>query len=193
LKAHNDGKYPMPAVQIPGWTTANELEWLYLRATENRIIVEVGCAYGRSSHALLTGNFQAFGNEGKVYCVDPWPMPCKDNGRDEFDPSRKCTERRTTFFLRCGHFPNLNVWEMTSYRAHFIMMLFDIKPDMVFLDPGTINMMDSLVTWRHYARFLCGHDYSEKYPELKSHLEFDGRIRFVEGTSIWYVEEDYWE
>jgi len=63
---------------------------------------------------------------------------------------------------------------------------------MVFLDPGTINIIDSLATWKHYARFLCGHDYSEKYPELKSHLEFDSRIKFVKGTSIWYVEEENW-
>ncbi len=185
MKKHR-GKYPMPTISIPGWMSGMELEWLYLKALESKTIVEVGCAYGRSSHALLTGNFETFGNEGKVYCVDPWPMP-ESGTKDQFDYQQKCTERRSTFFQRCGHFPNLNVIELPSSIAMKVLSSYPIQPDMVFLDGGTANMAEDIESWLPVSGFICGHDHSDEYPELKNQIERIFGIRFVENTSLWYV------
>lgn len=185
MKKHR-GEYPMPAIQIPGWMSSPELEWLYQRAKENRIIVEVGCAYGRSSHALLTGNWEGFGHEGRVYCVDPWPKPVKGS-KDQFDFSFKDTSRRSVFFQRCGYFPNLSVIELISSRAWHAIRESDIG--MVFLDGGTAQMRHDIIEWWHKPnKILCGHDHSDEYLELKAFIERMEDVKFVTDTSIWYVE-----
>lgn len=186
MKKHR-GEYPMPAIQIPGWMSSPELEWLYQKAKEHRIIIEVGCAYGRSSHAILTGNWEGFGHEGKVYCVDPWPKPVKGS-KDQFDFSYKDTSRRSVFFQRCGHFPNLNVIELSEARAHYL--LIHLLPDMVFLDGGTANIAEEIRLWKHSARsLLCGHDYSEEYPEVIFQVDALGPgAQCMEDGTIWYLE-----
>lgn len=184
MKKHR-GEYPMPIIQIPGWMSGPELEWLYQRAKSHRTIVEVGCAYGRSSHALLTGNWEGFGHEGRVYCVDPWPKPVKGS-KDQFDFGFKDTSRRSVFFQRCGYFPNLNVWEMRSVEAQIAML--GSSADMVFLDGGTAQMEADIDIWDWKTDFLCGHDYSDEYLALRDFIERIGGVRFVPDTSIWYVE-----
>ena len=190
MKKHR-GEYPMPMPEIPGWMSGAELEWLYQRAKEYRTIVEVGSAFGRSSHALLTGNYETFGKDGRVYCVDPWPL--KDEVTKQFDHNRKDLNRRTWFILTCSCFPNLNILEVDSHRAS---MLFPLNGsvDMVFLDGGTDQIANDLLDWRDIpSKLLCGHDYSDEYPKVKRAVEAHalspacrGVLEVVEGTTIWH-------
>ncbi len=193
VKRHH-GEYPAPVVPIPGWMSGLELEWLYQQAKLHQVIVEVGSAYGRSSHALLTGNYESFGDQGKVYCVDCWPMHKKAT-KDEFDYSRKDTHRRSVFFQMCGYFPNLNIWEMESKKAAEAWKYNPWTGNMIFLDGGTQQIEKDLLAWAEYAEggVLCGHDYSDEYPNVKKAVDVlceDAKTAVVnpEGTSIWLVE-----
>ena len=58
------GRYQMPSPEIPGWMSAEELQWLFEQAGQHENIVEIGSWMGRSTHALLTGT------KGKVIAVD---------------------------------------------------------------------------------------------------------------------------
>jgi hypothetical protein len=191
MKTHN-GSYPCPVVPIPGWMSGPELEWLYQRARMHRVIVEVGCAYGKSSHAILTGNFEAFGSDGRVYCVDCWPEPIRDT--DEFDHERKAIVRRRVFLNWCGEFPNLNMWEMPSvWAAGLVHSRQTIDPGMVFIDGGTVNMVKDLALWGDCKRvaLLCGHDYDpDNYPDLAKHLDRQLGLKVAHDTRIWFIERD---
>jgi hypothetical protein len=64
-------------VQIDGWTTGEELKWLYETAQkvpEGGLIVEIGVWKGRSSAALYDGA----GTEKTVVSIDTW------KGQDDF-------------------------------------------------------------------------------------------------------------
>jgi predicted O-methyltransferase YrrM len=188
MKKHR-GEYPMPVVPIPGWMSGLELEWLYQQAKLHKTIVEIGSAYGRSSHALLTGNYESFQNEGRVYCVDYWPLH-KKGTRTEFDTTRKDTIRRSTFFQTVGNFPNLNVLEMPSGLAQAAIYSGNVGADMVFLDGGTDNIVADIHLWSFLAKSLfCGHDYSEEYPNVIEVVDscFPNK-KIVPETTIWYVE-----
>jgi len=191
MKKHR-GEYPCPIIQIHGWMSSPELEWLYQQAKLHQYIVEIGSAFGRSSHALLSGNYEAFQGTGKVYCVDCWPVHVKGT-KTEFDYSKKDVARRLEFFRNVGHFPNLDIWEMTSgSAATFIRTLKGWESlGMVFLDGGTDQMEFDIYLWTSIgAPLLCGHDYSpEEYPnvvEVVDRLLPDRKI--VPDTTIWYVE-----
>ncbi len=196
MKKHR-GEYPCPIVPILGWMSGSELEWLYQQAKLHQYIVEIGSAYGRSSHALLTGNYEAFQSDGKVsgkvYCVDCWPVHVKGT-KTEFDYTKKDVTRRLDFFRNVGHFPNLDIWEMTSgSAATFLRTLkgWESLLGMVFLDGGTAHMEHDIYLWASMsAPLLCGHDYSpEEYPnvvEVVDRLLPDRKI--VSDTTIWYVE-----
>ncbi len=192
MKKHN-GEYPMPLPEIPGWMNGPELEWLYQRAKEHQVIVEVGSAYGRSSHALLRGNYETFRETGKVYCVDPWPL--KDRETKVFDHNRKDLNRRTWFFNTCAMFPNLNVLEVEASKACLLFPLHG-SVDMVFLDGGTDQMAEDILDWRYIPRRLfCGHDYSDEYPGVQQAVNAHnrsfvgrGKVQIAPGTTIWYEE-----
>jgi hypothetical protein len=167
-----------------------ELEWLYLRARENQVIIEVGSAYGRSSHALLVGNFECFEFGGRVYCVDYWPMPIKGGGDDSlFDEHKKDHVRKSTFLRRLGHWPNLNIIELPQHLAHPALSRLEVN--MVFLDGGTANIREELGLWKKVPnKLLCGHDYcEEKYPGVVEAVdEILGRKpSVVEGGTVWYA------
>lgn len=179
------GPYRFPYVPIPGWMSGPELEWLYQRANEHRVIIEVGSAFGRSSHALLSGNFNAFRNDGRVYCVDPWPHFVKGT-KDEFNPNRKDLDRRRQFFQNVGGFPNLNILEVTSYMAS--LLVGRIKPTMVFLDGGTANAAEDLRIWKSVfpEGLMCGHDYCYEYREVRECVdELIGCVENIPNTTIW--------
>jgi len=175
VKRHN-GHYPAPLVPIPGWMSGKELEWLYTKAREHQVIVEVGSAYGRSSHAILCGNYESFGKEGVVYCVDPWPKKIK--GIDEFVTGTKDMRRRSEFWKNCGGFPNLNVIELPSMQASWALAQAGVT--MVFLDGG-INQLDKDYNyWRMIRpKLLCGHDYGE--------WKTNHFLHRVEDTLLWEV------
>lgn len=190
---HHNGEYQAPIPNIPGWMSGDELEWLYQQAKKHRVIVEVGSAFGRSSHALLTGNYESFGGDGRVYCVDPWPL--KDEATKRFDLSGKDLRRKMWFLHNVAHFPNLSVVELPSQQA---VKAFDTVPvDMVFLDGGTDQVEKDLAYWgtMSYA-LLAVHDYdNDKYPNVvKAVDEFQRGIvipsrmtrqEVVANTSIW--------
>ncbi len=187
MKRHQ-GTYPAPVTGVPGRTSQEDVEWLYKQARKHRTIVEVGSACGKSSHALLTGNYESFGPAGRVYCVDCWPVKVVGT-RDEFDYGHKDLAARTLFWAWCGQFPNLNMVELRSVMAR--KALSDVGADMVFLDGGVANMAVDIEVWRKVpSSVLSGHDYTDEYPMVRRAVDFsfgpDVRMDGV-GSSIWWV------
>lgn len=162
----------VPGMQIWGWMSPDELEWLGARAAEMDSVAEVGCLHGRSAYMLLTRC------PGTVYCVDPWDDPA-----DQSYPS---------FMGNCGVFPNL-----VAVRAR--SPLGDRTPtvDMTFIDGD--HELDSVVAdirgWLPHTRHLiCGHDYypgpTAGFPGVARAVrqEFgEAGFAVAPGTSIWYV------
>lgn len=160
--------------------------WLYEIGRQYQTIIEVGG--GRSTFALLSGNWKGWQYDGRVYCVDCWPSKVKGT-HDEFDPRIKDMDRRSEFWAVCGRFPNLNVIELPSRIASM-----GIPPAaVVFLDGGTKNMLQDIDFWWNVAgKIVCGHDYSDKYPELQAALSvrFGCDLNLVgKDSSIWWVEK----
>jgi hypothetical protein len=170
---------------ISGRTSQADLEWLYELGQRFHTVVEVGG--GRSTFALLAGNFARWGHDGRVYCVDCWPSKVKGT-HDEFNYEVKDVLRRGEFMRVNGNVPNLNVIEVTSEMAS---RFFD-QVGAVFLDGGTINMLKDAVIWRDKAKkTLAGHDYSKQYPDVVNGLDmiFGSNLRLVgNGSFIWWVE-----
>lgn len=171
---------------IAGRTSQRDLEWLYNVGHRFHTVVEVGG--GRSTFALLAGNFACWGYDGKVYCVDCWPSKVKGS-HDEFNYEVKDVRRRAEFFQINGNFPNLNVIEATSLMAS---VMFD-GVAAVFLDGGTINMAKDVEAWFPKAKhLLAGHDHSDQYPDVVEYLRgaFGKRLNLVGGdSSVWWVEK----
>lgn len=187
----NDYIYPDP--EIHGWMHNDAIQWLYRQAQEYRYIVEVGSAFGRSSHALLSGNWAGWGGQGRVYCVDCWPKKREED--NHYMESTKDVLRRKRFVESLWNFSNLSIVELSSDMAY--KALPDV--DMVFIDGSTELIPRDLYTWfKTGARMFCGHDYCGKYPNVmkavESYCESLGfKFELVGGkSSIWYVERPEW-
>lgn len=142
------------AASIPGWTTKEELFWLYEQAKKMRNIVEVGSWKGRSTYALLAGNFIGFPN-GTVYAVDHF------NGSKEHRWFWQTRNLYATFIHNVGYFPNCRVVRKDSLEA--AKEFKDKAIDMVFIDGGHSyqEVCKDSEAWASIPRrLLCFHDYA---------------------------------
>jgi hypothetical protein len=164
-----------PGMEVWGWTSPAELEWLRASAALMQSVVEIGALHGRSSTALLSGC------PGPVYCVDPWDDP----GRHSF-PS---------FMRSCGHFRNLRpVMGLSPAVAEGIP---DV--DMVFLDGAhdEASVVADIGAWLPKTRvLLCGHDYvpGGSFPDVATVVDriFGRHVEIIADTAIWAVNVPAW-
>jgi tetratricopeptide (TPR) repeat protein len=142
---------------IDGWMTHGELDWLYHRAQKVDSIAEVGSWKGRSTHALLSGC------KGKVVAVDTFKGSA--DPRDQTNAIAKKEDILATFRKNVGHFPNLEVCQMTSEEAAKKFSAEGRKFDMVFIDAGHAyeEVKQDILLWKDLATvILSGHDYGAK-------------------------------
>lgn len=121
---------------------------LFTLATSMDSIVEIGCFFGKSTHALLSGC------KGTVYAVDHFKGSL-DKGDATFGRSGK-----EEFLCNCGKFPNLVLMEMYSHEA--AAKFEDNSVDMVFIDAGhsEAEVTKDLQCWYPKCKkVICGHDY----------------------------------
>jgi hypothetical protein len=168
----------IPGDDIPGWTTANELSWLYETAKTMETIVEVGSWVGRSATALASGC------EGMVYCVDHFKGSSEhqDTIKGGFNPKEEFIKNMDGLSSR------ITLLEMDSIEA---AKLFDDKSvDMVFIDGAHEfdHVLSDLGAWVPKARrIICGHDYD--YPSVKLALEhYFGDFTLMIHERIWIKE-----
>lgn len=170
--------YVQPDPPIQGWMSAAELQWLFEQARKHHCIAEIGCWCGKSTHALLSGC------RGLVFAVDHFlgsaserttTMKLADGG-----------EVRRRFLANCGHFPNLQIFEMDSLEA--AAKLPDGFFDMIFIDgehtlPSVPSVLADLKAWEPKLApggLFCGHDrdlfisgIADVAPALRAFYGFD--------------------
>jgi hypothetical protein len=126
--------------KIDGWTSLNELGWLYLTAQKMNSIVEVGSWKGKSAHALASGC------PGKVYLVDNF------SGNPREDPECEAELRKNM-----AKFPNVKIIKANSVEA--AKMFEDNSIDMVFIDGSSDrqSVYQDITAWcPKCKKMLCG-------------------------------------
>ena len=147
-----------PGNDIKGWMALVELRWLDEQAQKMDSIVEIGCWYGRSTHALLSGC------RGPVYAIDHWQGSPGLNGEILF----ACRDVKTmdvfaAFMKNVGEFKNLQPIKMASLDA--VVGFQDQSVDMVFIDGSHLYaaVKADILAWLPKARkLISGHDYGHK-------------------------------
>lgn len=138
---------------IAGWTTPNELAWLYFVAQEMDSIVEIGCWMGRSTDALLAGC------KGTVWAVDHFKGSKTE--REAGHQRAKREDIGKIFLKNVGYHKNLKLLKMDSLEA--VKRFEDKSIDMVFIDGGHTyeEVKTDIKAWLPKAKnLICGHDYT---------------------------------
>ncbi len=166
-----------PALEIDGWMTELELEWLHEQASRFDSVLEVGTWKGRSTAAL------AAGCPGRVVTVDRFGGPLyetstyRDAGALESDIFAEAREN-------LAGFGNVTILKMSSEKAAEAVSLTGGMFDMVFIDGDHSEeaVREDLELWTPFAsKLLCGHD--RELPGVAAALE---GLEVCEGPdSIW--------
>jgi predicted O-methyltransferase YrrM len=174
----NGAGYEMPNPAIDGWMGADDLEWLYQTSKRFNKVVEVGCWFGRSTHALLSGC------PGIVFAVDHFK-----GSPSEIDVAHayaKTGNVKARFLKNVGHFKNLITLNMHSFDASTLFGKNEV--DMVFID-GDHDfepVRRDITAWIHKARYLlCGHDSG--YKSVKRALGHLGLTYRQATPDIWEI------
>ncbi len=167
-------------VEIDGWMTNAELDWLRDTASNRSLVLEIGTWKGRSTAAL------AEGCPGHVLTVDPFGGPLyeaptyREAGALVTDIFAAATEN-----LAC--FDNVTILRMTSAKAARLFGLFrDVRFDMIFIDGDhsekAVRQDLALLTPLSNG-LICGHD--RDYFGVEAALE---GLDVSEGPdSIWWL------
>ena len=168
------------SLNIPGYMSEKELEYLASIASKCNVIVEVGSLHGRSTVAL------AENTDGIIFAVDTFSGDLETN--ENFDPFifRK-------FMENTKEFGNILPIPVSSMRAAKIFLLAGIKADAVFLD-GDHNadaLGKDIIAWSNILRsggYLLGHDYGfPNWPDVKTIVDqLIPKFRTIE--TIWTTE-----
>lgn len=177
------------AEKINGWMRESELRFLAEKAAKSTRIVEVGSFEGRSTRAM------ADNTTGVVYAIDPW----SDTDYDADNRDLACHEYRkgrgeeiyNTFQKNLED--HIKTGRVLPYRTEFHHFYIN-SPDMIFID--ACHEYSRVVRDIHHAvvllfgdgGLLCGHDYSDHWPEVRCAVNdiFGKDIKTTE--TIWWIE-----
>jgi predicted O-methyltransferase YrrM len=189
-----EGAYAHPVPEIEGWMTNRELDWLYEQGKTYRTIAEIGCWFGRSTHALLSGNFEKWGPLGRIVAVDHFlGSPAERETNHAF---AKTGNVQDEFIKNCGGFDNLHLLPMDSQAA-----AAETWVDLVFLDGDHTaeGVLSDLRAWYPKVRpggMIAGHDINEEsvraalsefFRAQEGIAQNRSNLKIVPGTSIWYT------
>lgn len=172
-----NAEYSVP--EIDGWMTPIELLFLYHQARKMDSVVEIGSWKGRSTHALASAC------KGTVYACDHW----LGSPNDITSTIIMTEDVYSTFVQNTKHFTNLQV--LRGRASESVAQFADQSVDMVFIDGGHTfaDVHQDITLWLPKTRkLICGHDYSQQFPEVVAavHTHF-GHPDGVWGT-IWYKQ-----
>jgi hypothetical protein len=167
------------SLQIKGWMSNTELQWLADQALTHKNIVEVGCYAGRSTRAL--GDH----TEGSVYTLDDFL------GADTERPLSPKDSKE--LYLECKK----NLQDLIDKGKVFIFHPEDREqltnvPDFVFIDGdhSYLAVSEDIKFWKKKMKnggILSGHD-SNHPPIAQALQELLTDVKYPPSTSIWYVE-----
>lgn len=163
---------------IEGFTSENELAWLYDNAFG--YAVEVGSLAGRSA-TVIGQKLQRMG--GRLTCIDPWMNYVSSRG-----VPISSAETFRQFADNVDGIPTIN-WRRVTSQMAALGGARDV--DFLFLD-GDHNytaIRRDLLAWLPRIRpngIICGHDWSDRYPGVKQAVS-EILPRFEVYESIWYI------
>jgi glycosyltransferase involved in cell wall biosynthesis/tetratricopeptide (TPR) repeat protein/precorrin-6B methylase 2 len=160
--------------KVEGWMTDEELNFLYQASKQYKTIAEIGSWKGRSTNALLEGC------QGVVTAIDHF-----EGSADVKDGTHGAKNVYEQFQENTKQFKNLKVVKAESGEA--VEKLKDEVFEMVFIDGGHTyeEVKRDIELWQgKTTKLLCGHDYSNAWPEVKKAVnEKFGNVISV--GSIW--------
>lgn len=158
------------ALQIAGWMEPPELEWLERSSSGLRLVVEFGSWCGRSSVAMTAAK--------RLVCVDTWQgsegepndqYVLVPDALDQFRRNLASEMDAGAVETRVGDLGNIQFQERLVHE-------FAGLADMVFIDSAhdEASVRRDIALARRLLRpggLLCGHDYSESWPGVKSAVD----------------------
>lgn len=166
------------SMNIPGFMSPDELQWLHDEACSMRHVVEVGTWMGRSASAL------AGGCPGLVYVVDHF------QGSPSEIESSHAEALTTNLYAEAQSYlspwPNVRFMPMSSIQAS--RQFTTASVDMVFIDGEhtALAVLSDLLAWYPKCiKLLCGHD--SDWDGVREALARFG-VAFETGPgAIWYM------
>jgi SAM-dependent methyltransferase len=168
------------ALKTKGFMSEPELQWLAERAVESKVIVEIGCYYGRSTRAL------ADNTKGRVYCIDPWPGPLLNQYGKIAVASGNYVYKQ---FLRSFD-DYIKADKVIVHRGTVKDFPYDIEPDFIFIDGNHLepavqdDLKFALTILKH--GIIAGHDYANPdWPAVKKLVDMTFPTIGTEGHIWW--------
>jgi precorrin-6B methylase 2 len=167
-------------VNIQGWMSERELDWLRDEASRNSSVLEVGSWRGKSTFALCIGC------KGPVIAVDHFLG--SETERNATHADALTMDIYADFLKNMKGFKNLSVLRMESkFASQFVA---DKSIDMIFIDAGHEyeEVKADIESWYPKCKtVMCGHDYNNN---VKSAVdEFAASI----GKTVIEHPETIWE
>jgi predicted O-methyltransferase YrrM len=163
------------AIEIPGWMSEIDLQWLGEQAKHHDLIVEIGSYQGRSTRALGDNA------RGVVYAVDDW-KGLRSVDKEWWENGTPESERETLYERFCLHIVDLlKSGKVIPVRAnHAEVPSLPGFADMVFIDGshGYEDVKRDIQTWLPRLKsggLLCGHDYGQE-PLMRAVNESIGMV-----------------
>jgi predicted O-methyltransferase YrrM len=158
------------AEQIEGWMGHDELIWLATQARTRKVIVELGSHCGRSTRAFADNLPEG----GRIYAVDTW----EDLGiLDRF-------EANLADHISAGSVIPLRADGAIAARS------LRVKADLIFIDAlhDEASIRADILNWQPVLAeggLLCGHDYSDTFPDVIKVVDELLIARQPPNTGIW--------
>lgn len=173
---------------IPGWMHPASLNWLYDRAAEANVVVEIGVWKGRSTIALCEAC------PGVVYAVDHFMGNQQELGREHAICQTAEGRREVMWAALCNLQPYMESGKcrMLPMPSAFVADLFDdadLRAYFVFIDGshGYEDVLDDIVCWKSIVRrggIIAGHDYDQ--PDVKRAVDaILGDVEVFKGDAQW--------
>ncbi len=159
------------AKAVRGWMNNHELEWLATAVKRTPVIIEVGCAYGRTTRAMVDNSYCS-----TLYAIDTWagsPAELHTNHVDYKDQKGDfaflefCKE--LFYPIRNGKIVPLR---MDSANAAQLLSSKNVKADFIFID-GDHSYEGVKADIANYGPLvamgglLAGHDYkNSNWPDV---------------------------
>jgi len=164
------------ATRIAGWTTAEELEWLYDQALGMWLVIEVGAYLGRSTKVLACA-------QGVVAIDNGAGSP---HGAVKGEEIRRVLEQNLADEIARGV-----VVILWGDSARLSMRYPRGIADMVFVDGDhdRNSVMCDILAWQRVlipGGLLCGHDFGQK-PGVGEALDELGLAVEVGPYSLWHT------
>lgn len=176
----------MKAYSVPGFSTNKDLDIIYEWAKtvpKDGVIVELGSMMGRTAVAFAEGADPS----AKIYCIDYFPLWTNTgNNTVTFEApggnywiKEKTYDTETEFQKFTSDYKNIIQLKLPE---KVMVYPYDKEPiDLLFLDCAHKNPSDitNILYFKNYLKpnaLICGHDYTDTFPDIKSNVRLLEKI-----------------